>query len=551
MQAREARGDQSELLSSSLALCIIPTTLAQLATMNGNETMTKRRRTLDHPSSGEAVAAAGVPRSDDTVSHLEQRMESMEANLLREIAALKRADEDLLARNKAIESLLSSVQEENDRLKAKVSQLDEDNRKLEAAFRLHVENADWEHDTPVPPSDGYWEDQGYDDEDIQFINEEFFRKSKGQSERLRRGTFGLGSDEEMIEFGDPDSDILIRHDDTMLSHWVEFCLAMKIWSLSAVRGAIEHTIPYSVSISNIELPRNILEILRECTRPRGFGHLEEFHLTRNEFQGSDGIEFALEIIQSQEKLNAFSYEKNPVNDHGCQQIVDAIVSHPNISSCFLDGLCGGGINGQDYLVQLLRKDGMKHVYFANCGVSTNGQSVLSDLIKFHPKLNRLDLGNNDLDDDDAIRLADALRHNRTLEYLSVRGNKITLLGERVLKRVVYDDSSLNALADSNHVCIIDGFLFWSDLYCNGSRAQKIFSLLEKRNKEGTNAHHLEVEMGGEKLKILPLALAAIQIYGEQKERLKWNEDDELVEIKDTAELSITYELLKSWNVLFL
>ena len=327
---------------------------------------------------------------------------------------------------------------------------------------------------------------------------------------------------------------------------------MKRWRLSSVRGTIERTIPYVVNICNIELPRNVLEILRECFRARGIGHVEDFHLTRNEFQGSDGIEFALEIIQSQEKLKAFSYKKNPVDDHGCQQIVDAIVNHPNISSCYLDGLCGGGTNGHDYLVQLLRKDGMTDINFSDCGVSTNGQSALFDLIKFHPNLDLLCLVGNNLDDDDAIHLADALRHNRTLEHLTVRGNRFTKLGDETLKRVVYDDSSLNALADSNHRCIIRGFRSWSGLHLNYcSRAQKIFRLLEERNKEGSNAHHMESEMGGDKVKILPLALAAIQIYGEHKDRRMWNDDNELVMVKDASQLSITYELLKSWNMLFL
>ena len=117
--------------------------------MNANET-TKRRRRLDSSPREEVETAAADVSRDDEVSRLERRMDLMEANHRREISALRQVDEDLLARNKAVESQLSSMQEENDRLKARVSQLDEENRKLEAAFKLHVENLDWKYGSGSP-----------------------------------------------------------------------------------------------------------------------------------------------------------------------------------------------------------------------------------------------------------------------------------------------------------------------------------------------------------------------------------------------------------------
>ncbi|EJK45278.1 hypothetical protein THAOC_36112, partial [Thalassiosira oceanica] len=80
-----------------------------------------------------------------------------------------------------------------------------------------------------------------------------------------------------------------------------------------------------------------------------------------------------------------------------------------------------------------------------------------------------------------------------------------------------------------------------------SRARKIFHLLSQRNKQGTNAHHLEAEMGGDTLKVLPLALAAIQVYG-QKAKGKLPDHSNLL---GAAKLSIMYELVLSWNVTIL
>ena len=159
-------------------------------------------------------------------------------------------------------------------------------------------------------------------------------------------------------------------------------------------------------------------------------------------------------------MRAFSYARNPVDSSkDCQRLVDAILSHPNISSCDFESLLRGERNGHDYLVDLLRKEGMGGITFDNCGVNTGGQSTLFDIIKLHPNLVRLSLDKNKLNDKDAIHIADALRYNRTLEKLSLNENEFTSLGEDVMMKVICDDSSLNAAAGSNHVCVIKGLTF--------------------------------------------------------------------------------------------
>ena len=80
------------------------------------------------------------------------------------------------------------------------------------------------------------------------------------------------------------------------------------------------------------------------------------------------------------------------------------------------------------------------------------------------------------------------------------------------------------------------------------RGQKMFQLLDQRNKQGTIAHHLESEMGGDASKVVPLALGAIQsyvqVYGENMLRGKSRSSDLL----EAAKLSIVYELVRSWHV---
>ena len=160
------------------------------------EDTTKRRR-LGSPGA-EAAAATDVSHNDAMAS-FKRRVDLMEASFQREILEMKRVCAEVLAKNTAIESQLSSLKDENDRLKAKVSQLDEENLKTAAVFKTHALNMDWKYSAPDSPSDSYWIEQGYDygDEDItdedyiENINEHFFQYAKEQSEKLRYGTFGL------------------------------------------------------------------------------------------------------------------------------------------------------------------------------------------------------------------------------------------------------------------------------------------------------------------------------------------------------------------------
>ena len=55
-------------------------------------------------------------------------------------------------------------------------------------------------------------------------------------------------------------------------------------------------------------------------------------------------------------------------------------------------------------------------------------------------------------------------------------------------------------------------------------------------------------MGEDTQKVVPLALAAVQKYGQQRVKKTVVKCKMLMMIEDAPELSITYELLRSWHV---
>ena len=84
---------------------------------------------------------------------------------------------------------------------------------------------------------------------------------------FRGGTCGLQDYTQELYFGGIDEySPLIRYDDALLPHWLEFSSAMDRWQYSLSRGSIERPQPFRIFISNIELPANVLTMLRQCDR---------------------------------------------------------------------------------------------------------------------------------------------------------------------------------------------------------------------------------------------------------------------------------------------
>ena len=166
-------------------------------------------------------------------------------------------------------------------------------------------------------------------------------------------------------------------------------------------------------------------------------------------------------------------------------------------------------------------------------------TLLSDYLATNPRLKELNLNDNNLDDSDALLIANALSRNTTLRHLYIGANRMGDDGAEALKRALYNGSSLNSVADSNHSCCIeaDYDLIVNDMILNESedreinRAQKIYTLLSIRNKSMSNAQ----DFGYIDVKLLPNILEVVQKYSKSM-----SEDNYYV-----RDFSIVYEVMRS------
>ena len=138
-----------------------------------------------------------------------------------------------------------------------------------------------------------------------------------------------------------------------------------------------------------------------------------------------------------------------------------------------------------------------------------------------------------------------------LQFISLNANLITYAGCKELRKAVFDNSSLNSAADSNHTCVI--YIGDEELECGinsdtGSdnlfgpkafRGKKIYSILPSRNRECSNGHYLDnVPVG-----FLPDMFGAIQQYSEY--HLKDNSPSQ--DDNDVNALSIMFGIVRRWD----
>ena len=165
----------------------------------------------------------------------------------------------------------------------------------------------------------------------------------------------------------------------------------------------------------------------------------------------------------------------------------------------------------------------------------------------NPPLEVLRLTNNHLDDNDAVMIARALKQNTNLDILCIDQNDITDTGRDAIRTAIFDSTSLNAMADSNHSCRIMGI---KDFYVknnvggdsNVNRGRKIYSLLSSWHKEGVNVRHLNSEFDDDELKLVPKVLESVHHCAEYcyspEGKLHYG----------VHPLSITYEILRNWKM---
>ena len=160
------------------------------------------------------------------------------------------------------------------------------------------------------------------------------------------------------------------------------------------------------------------------------------------------------------------------------------------------------------------------------------------------------LEGNKFNNKDAILFASALRVNNSLQNLDLQRNEIYDEGEKILVKALYDDSTLNALADSNHTCRVnldeDNYTLYdmnNSLYHNYSgRKSKLCTKIFGQQAGTSNVLYFE-ELP---VKLIPNALGLIQHNPVQETKYF----DKFDQYFDKRTRSLTFTLLRAMPWIF-
>ena len=228
------------------------------------------------------------------------------------------------------------------------------------------------------------------------------------------------------------------------------------------------------------------------------------------------------------------------SDEQADLLIESIIDNQSIKRVSLESSFVGraDANGCRALALLM----MSGKSFETLDFGYNELSVIDDVtaaLGSNPCLEKLNMVENELNDRDAGLIAQVLTKNTNLKELYLTQNNITSAGIESIQAVIYDPSSLNAMESCNHTCYIDcvtGNDF--DMMPQQRRNRKVYKLLSTRHNEGSNARHLNTELGEESctIKLVPRVLERIGLISDGRPT------------GAPMPLSIYFELIRSWQV---
>ncbi|EJK65789.1 hypothetical protein THAOC_13319 [Thalassiosira oceanica] len=481
--------------------------------MDDDQSDAKRRKVHAPNSRGEVTTRT----LDDIHSVLEDHA--------RQIETLASANKVLEDRNSALEERYKALDRKYDAL---VGKLQAECNSLERSILVLKKGINWRYLAPDVPR-SHWIEQGYDEEYADNMDE-CLRRIKTDAVDIWNGD----EDCSCLDCADHEDQLAILYDDALLPHYKELADAIQL--SDDIR---------EISIDNVELHPLALRIL--C--PAMEGKVTDIYMSRISFAGPDVVkcyEIIAASIRNNHALERLTWINQISSDDQADLLIKAVIDNHAIKNVGMINCFNlSDANGCRALASLMTSGRP----FNWLDFGRNGLSGIDDVaaaLATNPLLGTLFLNENHLNDRDADLIAQALKQNTNLKGLYVRSNNLTPAGFKGIGTTIYDPSSLNAMISCNHTCYVDCVENndncvggnYNDMTPQQRRRRKLHKLLSARHAEGSNARHLNAELGEWALttKLVPAVLRCIEQCSIDRST------------DAPTPLSLYFELLKSWKV---
>jgi hypothetical protein len=511
-------------------------------------------------------------RMEEKCNRLEAKCNSLENIVKEQVESLHtKIDGTVKQQHNSLENILErntqSIKEQVDSLGSKI-----DNKFKQNEYNsMILKNQSWKYSAPVRSMEHWMNEYENDNIDAKYLSETS-NKLREMTESLRRGKFP-NKDYKMkgvsLDFDDEDSifddDILFGTgvNNNILPHWREFAAALK--QFTPAFGVLPNGCESFFRLVNVQLNAETIQLLKEALMNKPFQELRIMNtMGYAGFAQRDRgmvVDAIIALARSNKHLRKLYMEGNPVNRGQIGELCSVVRNHPSIldldlRNCFDNGLHDG--LGDEMMTSLLTNGDIRleRLVMSCNNITSSVTALVSDFLATDPPLKKLDLSQNDLNDNDAALLANALRSNKLLRMLHLDFTDITNVGGESFRLALNDDSTLNAVSDSNHSCTVYlsnvrsswnngmNYEFMNDLdrAKKSNRAHKIYKLLSSRHKSMSNAQHF----GDTDVNVLPHMVEAVQKYAEPDT----DYTGYVAGIPLLPALSIVYEVMRKWDKVF-
>ena len=501
---------------------------------------------------------------------LEARCSSLESSLHQPVNSIQGSVHSIDSKLDTLQQSIKPIEATSAQLSSMVGKIESNlDKKIEATTKsltskvesvakyvaMLFKNQSW-HYSPRVHSTDYLIDHGVgEDSDV---TEYFFEKMKKATIEMRQGGCEAiydgvhdGKRGILLE-GRPDDGISLSHDEIFMPNWLEFTHTLAQYDITL--NVIPDDTITTFELIHVEISDEVVpHLLHGLERT----HFKSFTFSNNSF-GRHGIPMVRYILERNPHLKELELFGNPIEREEAEILCRRFQNHPSLEQLTLNGCCNG--YGFHMLCSVLGScDELTSLNMSVNDISTGGSTFLPDFISTNICLTVLNLNGNNLNDHDAVLIADALKRNNTLRELYLGDNGITESGQDAFWKAVYDTTSLNAAAKSNHICqiILSHYSRGKTYYSNDSedpdinRRRKLYNILAGRNREMSNVQHF----GDLTHKHLPEVLTLVQSSGGTRPRCHPRLQAHSVQTTyqygaNVSPLSIIYDLMRKWDEAF-
>jgi hypothetical protein len=161
-----------------------------------------------------------------------------------------------------------------------------------------------------------------------------------------------------------------------------------------------------------------------------------------------GIVCLSKLVDVSSNLREFCLHRNRIdNSESAHCLSRSLKSHTRI---YYLGFTHCDLGSTPEVLLVLLQSDVRRINLSNNNIDSLGAVKIAEYLEGDPPIEELILEYNQLNDDDAILISQALKRNTNLKTLRIHSNNFTFIGVKALISCVVDSSSLNAILESNH-----------------------------------------------------------------------------------------------------